>query len=207
MSLIATRQACNLAHNPLYSGALEAAYGAITAKSIILPEHTVLYFPTADNAAEVVFMPNADLRVIGSIWGHYASGGRVPQDTDGIDSALKELLTWQFMTISSLALAALVVCRGTVFWKIPTKRFFLLNPRRRRRISLYGYLPPWQWRSIPAGSTDNLRPSPRNHEWLTNGDAPRQSARWLIWDQQLALCTRQRLWLQQLRWAGLGWMS
>ena len=37
-------------------------------------------------------MPNAECRVIDSMWGHYAGGGRVAEDTKVIDDALKELL-------------------------------------------------------------------------------------------------------------------
>ena len=92
LSLIATWQACDLANNPLYRGDRAAAYGAITAKSIILPGRTDLYFPAEDNAAEVALMPNAECRVIDSIWGHYAGGGRVAEDTAVIDQALRELL-------------------------------------------------------------------------------------------------------------------
>jgi len=92
LSLIATWQAADIANNPVYQGDTKAAYGAITAKSIILPGRTDLYFPPEDNAAEVAMMPNAELRVIDSIWGHYAGGGRVAEDTAMIDAALKDLL-------------------------------------------------------------------------------------------------------------------
>jgi len=92
LSLIATWQACDLANNPIYQGDRAAAYAAITAKSIILPGRTDLYFPPADNEAEVALMPNAACRVIDSIWGHYAGGGRVAEDTAVIDQALRELL-------------------------------------------------------------------------------------------------------------------
>ncbi|MEM9851577.1 MAG: alpha/beta fold hydrolase [Pseudomonadota bacterium] len=92
LSLIATWQACDLADNPIYGGDHAAAYGAISARSIILPGRTDLYFPVADNAAEVDLMPNAELRVIDSVWGHYAGGGRVAEDTAVIDQALRELL-------------------------------------------------------------------------------------------------------------------
>lgn len=92
LSLIATWQACDLANNPLYNGDLKAAYSAIKARSIILPGRTDLYFPVADNAAEVAMMPNAELRIIDSIWGHYAGGGRVAEDTAVIDAALRDLL-------------------------------------------------------------------------------------------------------------------
>ena len=92
LSLIATWQACDISANPLYNGDRDAALGAITARSIIMPGRTDLYFPPEDNAAEVARMPNAELRVIDSIWGHYAGGGRNPADTAFIDTALRELL-------------------------------------------------------------------------------------------------------------------
>ncbi|MEL6408888.1 MAG: alpha/beta fold hydrolase [Pseudomonadota bacterium] len=92
LSLIATWQACDLGNNPVYNGDREAAYAAIKAKSIILPGRTDFYFPVEDNEAEVALMPNAELRVIESIWGHYAGGGRVAEDTAFIDQALKDLL-------------------------------------------------------------------------------------------------------------------
>jgi homoserine O-acetyltransferase len=92
LSLIHTWQLCDLAANPLYDGDRAAAYGAITARSILLPCRTDLYFPPEDNAAEAALMPDAEVRVIDSIWGHYAGGGRVAEDTAVIDAALKELL-------------------------------------------------------------------------------------------------------------------
>ena len=51
-----------------------------------------LYFPPADNAFEVKHMPNAELRVIPGIWGHFSGGGANPVDTNFIDNAVKELL-------------------------------------------------------------------------------------------------------------------
>ena len=92
LSLIATWQACDLADNPVYAGDRAAAYGAIRARAILLPGRTDLYFPSADNAAEAALMPNAEVREIDSIWGHYAGGGRVAEDTAFIDAALAELL-------------------------------------------------------------------------------------------------------------------
>ena len=73
-------------------GDREAALKAITAKSIVLPCRTDFYFPPEDNAREVAVMPDAELRVIDSVWGHYAGGGRNQPDTDAIDAALRELL-------------------------------------------------------------------------------------------------------------------
>ena len=92
LALIATWQACDISANPLYNGDREAALKAITAKSIVLPCRTDFYFPPEDNAREVAVMPDAELRVIDSVWGHYAGGGRNQPDTDTIDAALRELL-------------------------------------------------------------------------------------------------------------------
>lgn len=92
LSLMATWQACDISDNPLYKGDRAAALAAINAKSIIMPCRTDLYLPPEDNAAEVAQMPNAELRVIDSIWGHYAGGGRNAADTAVIDGALAELL-------------------------------------------------------------------------------------------------------------------
>jgi homoserine O-acetyltransferase len=53
-----------------------------------------LYFPPEDSAAEVERMPNAELRVIESIWGHRAGNPAAgnPEDDAFIQAALKELL-------------------------------------------------------------------------------------------------------------------
>lgn len=92
LSLIRTWQLSDIAANPHYNGDQAAAYGAITARSILLPCRTDLYFPPEDNAAEAALMPNAEVRIIDSIWGHYAGGGRVEADTQMIDQALRDLL-------------------------------------------------------------------------------------------------------------------
>ncbi|WP_095588937.1 alpha/beta fold hydrolase [Actibacterium ureilyticum] len=92
LSMIRTWQLCDLGNNPIYQGDRAAALGAIKARSIVMPCRTDFYFPPADNAAEVAQMPNAELRVIDSVWGHYAAGGRNDPDTAFIDAALRELL-------------------------------------------------------------------------------------------------------------------
>jgi len=57
------------------------------------PSQTDQYFPPDDNEIEVSHIPNAELRIIPSIWGHLAGGpGFNPDDTRFIDLGLKELL-------------------------------------------------------------------------------------------------------------------
>lgn len=87
-----TWQNGNIGNTPGYDGNFERALMAIKAKAIVMPGKTDLYFPPEDNEYEVRYMPNADFRVIPSIWGHFAGGGINPVDTQFIDRHVKELL-------------------------------------------------------------------------------------------------------------------
>jgi homoserine O-acetyltransferase len=83
----------DISANTRYHGDLVKALGAISAKAIVMPSQSDLYFPPEDNEWEVRHMPNAEFRPIPSIWGHMAgSPGVNADDTACIDSALKELL-------------------------------------------------------------------------------------------------------------------
>ena len=93
LSMIATWQAGDISDNPLYGGDFAKALNAIKARAFVMPSQTDQYFPPQDNEIEVSLMPNADLRVIPTIWGHTGGGpGRNPVDTGFIDAQLKELL-------------------------------------------------------------------------------------------------------------------
>jgi homoserine O-acetyltransferase len=92
LSMIRTWQLCDISNSPLYGGDRAKAFGAITARAFLMPSRTSLYFRPEDNASEAALMPNAELRVIESVWGHYAGGGRNAPDTEFIDANLKELL-------------------------------------------------------------------------------------------------------------------
>lgn len=87
-----TWQNGNIGNTPGFDGDFEKALGAIKAKAIVMPAEMDLYFPPEDNEYEVKFMPNAELRVIKSVWGHFAGGGVNPVDTKFIDDNIKELL-------------------------------------------------------------------------------------------------------------------
>lgn len=93
MGMLHTWQVANIADNIIYNGDYAAACGAITAKTILMPCLTDLYFPVADNEIQVDLMSNAELRPIPSDWGHIAGGpGLNPEDSSFIDQAHKELL-------------------------------------------------------------------------------------------------------------------
>jgi len=91
--MVYTWQHGDISDNPLYQGEFLKALGSIKAKAMVMPSRTDQYFPPEDNEIEVAHMPNAELRIIPTIWGHIGGGpGRNPADTRFIDDGLKELL-------------------------------------------------------------------------------------------------------------------
>jgi len=92
LTMLWTWQHADVGATPGFDGNFEAALGAIEAKAIVMPGKTDLYFPPEDSEYEVSRMPNAELRPIPSIWGHFAGSGRNPEDVRFIDDALRELL-------------------------------------------------------------------------------------------------------------------
>jgi homoserine O-acetyltransferase len=88
-----TWQNADISANDLYAGDFKAALGAITAKSILIPCTNDLYFPPADNANEVRYMPNAELRPYDSPWGHcVANPGNDPRFERFLDECIDNLL-------------------------------------------------------------------------------------------------------------------
>jgi homoserine O-acetyltransferase len=93
LAMIWTWQHADISVNEQYNGDFARALGAITARAVVMPGRTDLYFPPEDNDAEVAMMPNAELRPIESIWGHLAGGpGFNPPDAAFVDATLRELL-------------------------------------------------------------------------------------------------------------------
>jgi homoserine O-acetyltransferase len=87
-------QHADISANKIYKGDLRKALQAITAKSVIMPGETDLYFQVEDNRQEVEMMRNARLLSIPSVWGHRAGMPvQNPADAKFIDSALAELLS------------------------------------------------------------------------------------------------------------------
>ena len=79
LAMVATWQAGDISDNPLYGGDFEKALGSIKARAFVMPSETDQYFPPEDNRIEVSMMPNAELRVIPTIWGHTGGGrGAIP---------------------------------------------------------------------------------------------------------------------------------
>jgi homoserine O-acetyltransferase/O-succinyltransferase len=69
------------------------ALNAIRARVLLLPGRTDLYFPVADNAAELPHLRHAELRPIPSVWGHRAGNPAViPADLAFLKAAVREWL-------------------------------------------------------------------------------------------------------------------
>ena len=93
LSMIDTWAASDIADNTIYNGDLAKALGAITARAIIMPSTTDLYFTVADSEAETRQMPNATFRPIVSDWGHRAGNpAQCPEDEAVLRAAVRELL-------------------------------------------------------------------------------------------------------------------
>jgi homoserine O-acetyltransferase len=92
LAMIATWQRADLSANPTFEGAFETAMAAIRAETLVMPCATDLYFPPEDAEIEVSLLPQGRLAVIDSIWGHYAGGGKAPEDLAFVDARLRELL-------------------------------------------------------------------------------------------------------------------
>jgi homoserine O-acetyltransferase/O-succinyltransferase len=92
LCMLWTWQNGDISRTPDFEGTYEEALGKIEARAIVMPAEKDLYFPPEDEEYAVKHMPDAELRVIPGVWGHFAGGGINPVDTKFIDDALKELL-------------------------------------------------------------------------------------------------------------------
>jgi homoserine O-acetyltransferase len=93
MAQLSTWQNGDISANDLYQGDLRRALGAITARVLLMPSATDLYFQTDDNREELPFLKKARLAEIPSVWGHRAGNPRDNAiDCSFIDSQVKALL-------------------------------------------------------------------------------------------------------------------
>ncbi len=87
-----TWQNGDVGQTPGFDGDHVRALGSIKAKTLVMPAQKDLYFPPEDEEYAVSHIPDARLRVIPGVWGHFAGGGVNPVDTKFINDALLELL-------------------------------------------------------------------------------------------------------------------
>lgn len=92
LSQVRTWQTHDVGNTPGFDGDHKQALASITATAVVLPCQTDLYFPPEDSQAEVACMPHATLKIIPSVWGHYAGMGVNPVDMAFIDTAIQACL-------------------------------------------------------------------------------------------------------------------
>lgn len=92
LAMLWTWQNGNVGMTPGFNGNHEKALASIKAKTLVMPAERDLYFPVADEEYEVKHIPNAQLKIIPGVWGHFAGGGANPEDAEFIDNAVKEFL-------------------------------------------------------------------------------------------------------------------
>jgi homoserine O-acetyltransferase len=88
-----TWQHADISANDRHRGDLPSALAAITARVLLMPSATDLYFQTDDNRAELSHLTNATLAEIPSVWGHRAGNPRDnPDDAAFVDGQVSALL-------------------------------------------------------------------------------------------------------------------
>ena len=93
LTMLRTWQRADIADNELYDGDFDRALRSISAKAVVMPSATDLYFPVADSELEVSKMLNARCVPIPTIWGHVAgNAGANPPDTKFVNDRIAELL-------------------------------------------------------------------------------------------------------------------
>ena len=93
LAKINTWRSADIASHAKFDGSFKDAMRSITARTIVMPCKSDLYFPPEDSEIEVDLMSDAQLRVIDSDWGHCcASPGRHAKTMKELENAFTELL-------------------------------------------------------------------------------------------------------------------
>jgi homoserine O-acetyltransferase len=93
LAMIDTWLHCDVSNNSTYQGNYQQALQSITAKTLVMPATTDLYFTPEDCQAEADLIPNSNYLPIPSIWGHRAGNPyQNPEDEKFIKDAIKQFL-------------------------------------------------------------------------------------------------------------------
>ena len=88
-----TWQEADISANERYGGDLALALSSITARVLLMPSATDLYFRVADNEAELEHLRHGELAVIPSVWGHWAgSPQEIPADREFLAARVRAWL-------------------------------------------------------------------------------------------------------------------
>jgi homoserine O-acetyltransferase/O-succinyltransferase len=88
-----TWREADISANELYGGDLAKALSSITARVLLMPGATDLYFRVADNEADLPHLRHGELAVIDSIWGHRAGSPEgIPADLEFLTTRVRAWL-------------------------------------------------------------------------------------------------------------------
>lgn len=94
LASLETWMASDISDNIVYQGDLSRALSAITARTLVMPSRTDLYFTAEDSKIEAAQMPHAEFLPIDSIWGHRAGNPTLNADDETtLRNAVAGLLT------------------------------------------------------------------------------------------------------------------
>jgi homoserine O-acetyltransferase len=96
LAMIATWQSADISRNERHQGDIAAALRSIKAKTVVMPSGTDLYFTVDDNRLEALHIPDAEIVLIDSPWGHAAGAGLFMDDSIFISDTLRRLLVDEF---------------------------------------------------------------------------------------------------------------
>ncbi|WP_054955219.1 alpha/beta fold hydrolase [Paenibacillus dakarensis] len=92
LAMLWTGQHADISANSTYNGDFDKALKSIKALACVMPGSTDLFCSAKDSEYEAKLMPNAVLKPVESIWGHFAGRGINRADNQFIDDNLKHLL-------------------------------------------------------------------------------------------------------------------
>lgn len=93
LAMVQTWQTADISDHGPIKGDFAQALKSITAKVLLMPSRTDLYFPPEDSLEELKNLQHGRLKVIETIWGHVAGGGNgSPEDRKFIQSTVGEML-------------------------------------------------------------------------------------------------------------------
>ncbi len=93
LAMLWTWENGDVGQTPGFDGDTEAALRSIRCPLVSMPARTDLYFPPEDEEWASQFIPNGEVRVIDTIYGHFAGLGMHAPDNKFIDDTLRDLLS------------------------------------------------------------------------------------------------------------------
>ena len=99
LAMLSTWRRCDVSANPTFEGNLKRALGSITARVLVMPSTTDLYFTPEDCEANAAAIPHATFLPIPSLWGRRAGNPyQHPPDAQFIRKAVQGLLSEETAT-------------------------------------------------------------------------------------------------------------